>query len=241
MDYLTYDGMQVPYRFVTSNRKTISIQVSAEGVTIRAPRTMTKDAAMKLAHTKLKWIVKHYKQMQQRNLISPIKQLHEGSEVLYRGMTKTLQYEKLATTSKGNQKDYVRLEGDRIYVATTEHTSDSIRAILEAWYREEARTRLLQRIQYYCNQYDFGKSVNRVYIKDQKSRWGSCSSKCNLNFNYRLILAPDDVLDYIVVHELCHLKHMNHSVQFWNAVEEILPQYQTSKQWLRDHGASLQW
>lgn len=79
----------------------------------------------------------------------------------------------------------------------------------------------------------------RITIRNQKTRWGSCSSKRNLNFNCLLMLAPDDVVDYVVVHELCHLIEMNHSKAFWSQVEQVMPDYKKHKQWLKDHGNEI--
>ena len=84
-----------------------------------------------------------------------------------------------------------------------------------------------------------GVSHGRITVRCQRSRWGSCSSKGNLNFNYLLMLAPPEVLDYVVVHELCHQKEMNHSPRFWAEVERVLPDYRTQKQWLKDNGTQL--
>lgn len=84
-----------------------------------------------------------------------------------------------------------------------------------------------------------GVSYGRITIRNQRSRWGSCSGKGNLNFNCLLMLAPPEVLDYVVVHELCHRKEMNHSARFWAEVARVLPDYQKSRQWLKDNGAAL--
>ncbi len=84
-----------------------------------------------------------------------------------------------------------------------------------------------------------GVTYGRISIRNQRTRWGSCSSKGNLNFNCLLMLAPAEVLDYVVVHELCHRKEMNHSKQFWSEVERILPDYRTREAWLKAHGAAL--
>ena len=84
-----------------------------------------------------------------------------------------------------------------------------------------------------------GVSYGRIAIREQKTRWGSCSSKGNLNFNWRLILVPEEVLDYVVVHELAHRREMNHSKAFYAIVESVLPEYRQARRWLREHGDSL--
>lgn len=84
-----------------------------------------------------------------------------------------------------------------------------------------------------------GGTYNRITIRDQKTRLGSCSAKGTLSFNWRLMLAPPSILDYVVVHELCHLTHMNHSSAFWQAVEKVCPDYRTARKWLKDHGQEL--
>lgn len=109
--------------------------------------------------------------------------------------------------------------------------------ILESRYRKAAREVFTARVAYY---HKFtGGSFTSITIRDQKSRWGSCSSRGTLSFNYRLLFAPPGVLDYVVVHELCHLTHMNHSKDFWNMVGHIMPEYKTCKTWLREHGHQL--
>lgn len=84
-----------------------------------------------------------------------------------------------------------------------------------------------------------GVTYGRITIRNQKTRWGSCSSKGNLNFNCLLMLMPDKVLDYVVVHELCHLKQMNHSKKFWKEVERYMPDYKNYKKWLNENGGAL--
>lgn len=84
-----------------------------------------------------------------------------------------------------------------------------------------------------------GVSVGRITIRNQKSRWGSCSSKGNLNFNCLLMLCPEKVRDYVVVHELCHRKEMNHSSKFWEQVEKIMPDYREHRRWLKAEGGKI--
>lgn len=106
-----------------------------------------------------------------------------------------------------------------------------------ARFQKAAGEVFLQRSRYFAELLNV--HFNRITIREQKTRWGSCSSKQNLNFNWKLILAPPEILDYVVVHELCHLKEMNHSPAFWHEVEQILPDYPQRKKWLKDNGWKL--
>lgn len=103
--------------------------------------------------------------------------------------------------------------------------------------RERAKSVLAQRTAYFARQ--IGVTYGRITVRDQKTRWGSCSQTGNLNFNFRLILAPLEVLDYVVVHELCHRRQMNHSAQFWQDVAQVLPDYRKRKAWLTENGWRL--
>ena len=94
-----------------------------------------------------------------------------------------------------------------------------------------------ERVKYYAE--FIGVNYGRITIRRQKTRWGSCSSKGNLNFNCLLMLTPPEVIDYVVVHELCHRKEMNHSKNFWNEVEKILPNYKSQVKWLKNEGSSI--
>ncbi len=115
--------------------------------------------------------------------------------------------------------------------------TDNQRLALEARYKEAARSYIPKRTAYY--QPMTGGTYTRITIRDQKTRWGSCSSKGTLSFNWRLMLAPPAVLDYVVVHELTHLTYMNHSKEFWLAVEKVCPNYRLLRKWLKDHGHEL--
>lgn len=101
----------------------------------------------------------------------------------------------------------------------------------------QAREEFPQRVAVFAPQ--VGVTYGRITIRHQKTRWGSCSGKGNLNFNCLLMLAPPEVRDYVVVHELCHRKQMNHSQSFWEEVEKILPNYKTHRKWLKENGTAL--
>jgi hypothetical protein len=96
-----------------------------------------------------------------------------------------------------------------------------------------------ERILYYSNL--IGVKPTKVAIKAQKSRWGSCNSKGELTFNWRLVFASESVIDYVIVHELCHMIHMNHSKEFWDTVKAIIPDFKTKREWLKTEGGFIDW
>lgn len=132
----------------------------------------------------------------------------------------------------------VELDGDIMVLHTPGTEVDFLREGLEAWYIKQAHMIFPVRVMHY--QQITGGRVNQIHIRDQKTRWGSCSSLRNLNFNWRLVMAPPEVLDYVVVHELCHLTHMNHSREFWDMVGSVMPEYWERKKWLKENGGMLE-
>ena len=132
----------------------------------------------------------------------------------------------------------VEFAGDQVRVTVPDPgDEESVRAELRAWLSERALERIRARLDYYIPR--VGKQPGRVTIREQKTRWGSCSSKNNLNFNWKLIMAPPPALDYVVIHELCHLHEFNHSPRFWQLVAAQMPEYESWKKWLKQHGAEL--
>jgi predicted metal-dependent hydrolase len=111
-------------------------------------------------------------------------------------------------------------------------------AALARWYRREARQRLTESVGRQAER--LGVEYHSVAVRDPKTRWGSCSSRGNLSFSWRLVLAPAEVLDYVVVHELLHLREPNHSRAFWRLVEAAMPGWQEHTRWLHEHGQELQ-
>jgi len=104
-------------------------------------------------------------------------------------------------------------------------------------YKQLAKRTIPPRVQEFAEKYGF--SYNTIKITSAQTRWGSCTSRKNLNFTYRLALAPQEVIDYVIVHELCHLRQMNHSSKFWSEVSAIMPDYKDQERWLKENGASI--
>lgn len=104
--------------------------------------------------------------------------------------------------------------------------------------KKEAKKKIHERAEYYAEIMDV--SYGRIAVKEQKTRWGSCSARGNLNFNWKLILMPEEILDYVVVHELAHRKELNHSPAFWKVVEDVMPDYKERRHWLKTAGRRYQ-
>lgn len=142
---------------------------------------------------------------------------------------------------------YIAMQEERKKIEASPYT-DNEKEALKKRYIKAAREYFQKRVQYYVNEMHWeeneiyvetGKPFVNITIREQKTRWGSCSSRGTLSFNWKLMLAPPRILDYVVVHELCHFKYMNHSKDFWNAVGSILPDYKESRRWLKEHGSQL--
>lgn len=112
-----------------------------------------------------------------------------------------------------------------------------IKNAFRKWYRRSAHENFKKRLDYYCEV--TGSSYNTMRIKEQKTRWGSCSKRNNLNFNWKLIMSPQWVMDYVIVHELCHLRFLNHSKEYWELVSLYMPSYSKAQEWLKKNGSVL--
>ena len=138
------------------------------------------------------------------------------------------------------KENWIRKSMDRIQGEKALYEAEEAEPLSDADIRELA-DRALEYIpgRVACFAKTVGVNYGRITIRNQKTRWGSCSSKGNLNFNCLLMLAPPEFIDYVVVHELCHRKEMNHSKAFWNEVAKILPDYKKEIQWLKSNGGQI--
>ena len=160
------------------------------------------------------------------------KRFQDGSVFYYLG-------EPLKLSIKKSEGETVWQRDGQLLIDQTAATPQKRKEQLEKWYRIRAKENIESRVKVFAAK--IGESPNKVTIKAQKTRWGSCSSLGNLNFNWRLIMMPQKIIDYVVVHELCHLKEMNHSSAFWNRVEEIIPDYRNRRKWLKNNAWKVEW
>jgi predicted metal-dependent hydrolase len=213
---------------IRSKRKTFSLVVKKDGrLVIRAPLFATNVQIHVLVQENEAWI--RSKQEQVRNQVSKPAPYHfqEGEEFPFLG--------KWYSLAMIDQQLVPLFLEDRFYLS--KRAQPKAEQIFIQWYRMKAEEVIKERLDIFSAIYAF--KFNQVRIKDIRTRWGSCSTKRNLNFNFRLVMAPLNVVDYVIVHELVHLNIQNHSGAFWEEVKKIIPTYKTEKDWLRKFGASI--
>lgn len=229
---IVLDGRPVTYALRMSPRaKRLRLVVRPDtGLEVTVPRGVPMRRVEQVLAEKAQWIARSFAQVASRP--SPLSRpLETGATLTYCGRTIHLDVRR----SPGHPR--VALRGDTLCVTATDTDATVIRDPVQRWYRRSAREVFAERTAYWNTGYGF--SYGRIAIKDQKSRWGSCSRQGNLNFNWRLLLAPLAVLDYVVIHELAHLREPNHSPAFWALVARQCPDYKTQRRWLRLHGHEL--
>ncbi|MHB9095146.1 MAG: M48 family metallopeptidase [Eubacteriales bacterium] len=238
MPQLTVRETVIPYTVKKSSRaRHIRITVGPGGVVVSAPGFLNQREVISFVEKKGEWILRKFSVLQQVLSANPDRALVDGEELLFQGDSFTLQ----VSEYQGKNTKVALRNGCFVvhinYAVPVQERREEIRRKLEDLYKRLAREAVTERLDYFGPQ--LGLKYNAVRIKEQKTRWGSCSGKGNLNFNWKVVMAPSDIIDYVVVHELCHLAHMNHSREFWHLVESQLPDYRERKQWLKQNGVLL--
>lgn len=180
------------------------------------------------------WILDHLNRVERlRGVLRPV--TRSPGNILFRGESTPVRIKSSQSRAIGNM---VRADAGVIVVSRGPRSQTPIARSLEHWLRREARQSIESHIAKITAR--LGRRPHRIYVMDQRTKWGNCSSRRNLSFNWRLILAPDYVLRYIVTHEAVHLAVPDHSPKFWLTVQSLCPEMEKAKQWLRRHQAQLQ-
>jgi len=217
-----------------SNRKTLAIEVEPSGeVNVVAPMGISEDKIITRVKTKAIWIVQKQYEVRNINVNKINREAISGESYLYLGRNYTLQL----IVDKQRKDIDVKLLRGKFVVTTYTKDEGKIKSSLEIWYRDKAFQKIDERVKYYSH--FFNKQPKSIKVKEQKKRWASCTSKDELLFNWRCVMAPAYIIDYIVVHEMCHMYHKDHSKEFWNMVSGIMPNYESRRLWLRDNGIKL--
>ena len=249
---LTLGEQTLPYQWKQSpRRRTVSIVVHPErGVVVHTPHRYSHSRVEALLREKSRWVLKHIARLERERARKAAQSWEQDAQVPYLGRHYPLRIVVDGVVDGG--EGGVKLEADAIAVGLPRagtplagslpagiplEPGERIKARMAAWYKRQAAEVLARRVDHFRGA--LGVEPARIRVKQFKRRWGSCSAKGALNFNWQLILAPLDILDYVVVHELCHLLVLNHSPRFWGHVEGILPDYRERRRWLRQNNFTL--
>lgn len=231
-------SLKIPYSLSASTRcKNIRLVIDINGLKVVTPLKTKPEEVDKLLKAKSNWIYKHYMNFQSFKVAENNREWQSGESILYKGdkyfiNINTYKHSRTLINFNGNSFEvYVNERLDE------SERKDKIKAVFRKWYMQSANEHIRDKLDYYCR--IMGLSYNSMRIKEQKTRWGSCSRKGNLNFNWKLIMSPQWVIDYVIIHELCHLKHLNHSKKYWNLVALYMPEYNEAREWLKKNGPGL--
>lgn len=221
--------MELDYRIVYSERKTIGLTVERDrSVVVAAPHGTSEDAIRQAVEAKKLWLYRKLNHARKYPAAPVRKEFVTGETLLYLG-----RHYRLEITD--DDAPGVRFQ-NRFYISRQRQAEAG--QLLQEWYVERAREKLTPRIRHFAEA--MGVAYNRILVSDLRVRWASCTPKNNLNFNWRIIKAPQFVVDYLIVHELAHLREANHTPVFWNVVAVQLPRYLAAREWLQENGHLLE-
>lgn len=228
MDVLEVSGRQIPLALVRNPRaRRYLLRVRSDGsARVTIPRGGSATEARRFAERNTAWLERQLHRLAVRS--SRPKEWLIGTQILLRGLLVSIE-----AGTNGGRGD-IRLGGEMVRVADP---GTDLRPAIEQHLWRLAATELPRRVLHYAALHQM--PVHRITVRNQKSRWGSCSRRGTISLNWRLIQTPPHVQDYIVLHELCHLREMNHSVRFWREVERVCPEFQAAEHWLKQHSTLL--
>ncbi|MCR5107098.1 MAG: M48 family metallopeptidase [Lachnospiraceae bacterium] len=233
-----FDGKSIEYEYKKEKRKTLSVRINDDGtVTVKAPKWVTNGEIKRFVDERAEWIFKK-SETARRHLEEKKKSYRNGDIHICLGKEYRLEIEKAACDRIKELPDGV------IHIKTTDDSEDEVRKRLSRLWYKKLKEYALEQIELYMplikgyairNNISM-KEMTGLTIRNVKSRWGSCSSRGHINLNVKLIAADTDIVDYVIVHEMCHLMYMNHSKDFWMAVEYVFADYKELRKLLRDNG-----
>jgi hypothetical protein len=229
----TLDGQTVSYTVKRSSRaKHTRLEVRAgTGLTVVIPGSYKVNGIPDLLRKKERWILDKLAKYVKGHPITEGKEPKSGDFIPYLGRRL-----KVVTRYNPDTAVSVRLEKKRLLVDLNSRNG-RLNLVLEWWYRRQAEKLIKKRADELCAQ--LGVTYDRLTVRGARTRWGSCSQKGNINFNWKLMMVPEPVIDYVIIHELAHLKEMNHSKNFWKLVAEHYPRWRKHRKWLKEHEAEL--
>jgi predicted metal-dependent hydrolase len=222
--------MNITYKVNRSRkrRKTISLQISDKSeLVISAPYFTPIGEINRFVQEKQNWIHKTIQKRKEDSINNKSKEYITGEMFYYLGESFPLE-----TFFEKNERKGLVFWGNRFYLNTADAAEKGI-SYFVSWYKKKAKQHFRQRVDFFSH--EFNLRAKNVKITSANKRWGSCSADNNLSFGFRLIMAPPAVIDYVIVHEIMHIKEKNHSTAFWKLIEAFMPGYKTQRRWLKDN------
>ncbi len=217
-----------------SERKTTDIVIERNGtIAVRPPNDYSPEQVDAVVESKRLWIYRNLAEWRDLNATAVVREWVNGETFLYLGRSY-----RLALVSE--QNGVLKLKEGRFCLdreLIEKGGSDSAKSAFEHYYTSKGIDRIRQRVTYFAEK--VGVEPASVKIKDMSYRWASCSKTDTLTFHWKCMMAPPKIIDYIVVHELCHIHHRNHTDAFWNEVDKVMPDYRERKNWLKNNGANM--
>ncbi len=217
----------------STRRKTLSLEISTHGAIVRVPQKMKIRVIEEFIKSKRHWLKQHYENRPKP--IEPI-ELKNGAVVKFLN-------ENYALSILDKPRSQITIKNNNIIVPLGQTKTEFHKALknkLIRWYKKQAQDCLRDKVLFFAEEMQIPlKKSTQIKVRDYKRRWGSCSHKGDLTFNWRIIMAPEEVLDYVAIHEIAHLKEFNHSKKFWNIVYQQCPEWQQQRDWLNEQGGSL--
>ena len=209
-------------QIIHSNRKTFLVEIKRDGSLLaRVPEGSSVEAIQKAIDSKMRWILRQRAEIYKLDISADPKKFVDGENFLYLGVVYPLSVD-------GADGAQLVFDGDK-FILSKEHQSQA-RDVFVEWYRERAERHISEKVKQCSSQYNI--SYDKIIITNAERRWGSCNNKGILRFSWRLAMAPQDIIDYVIIHELMHIKHLNHSRAYWQEVIDVMPDFKLKKRWM---------
>jgi len=223
----TYSGETISFNITYEKRPSIAIYIDAYGnIEVQAPKGTSLEHVLQFLEEKWDWIGQKSKEMKDRMIGPKEKVYNDGENFLYLGREYPIQI----SQDIDLKQDHVVFEGDKLHIYVKQLEEEKVRQALKRFYYQQCKVLVERSIQSY--QSNFKTKPRSVRIADNNSNWGTCNSRLQLTFNWKLAMAPLEVIDYVVVHEMCHMVHLNHDRSFWRLVGKMIPDYKEMENWL---------
>ena len=224
------NGASIPYKLERRSRRTVGLKIDQTGLIVHAPNRISQSQLEQMLMSKIDWIQSKLKAQQENAL--PAFEWRDGASLLFLGNEIVLSI-KPDTINRAVEYSPGLL---RLALPNPNNTAQIAKKVVQ-WYRKQALTDFSRRLEILSAK--LGVPTPTLFLSNARSRWGSCNSKQEIRLNWRLIQAPPHIINYVVAHELAHLKEMNHSAKFWAMVEKIYPDYKTAEKELKVWSAKL--